>query len=95
MRRPQFIVDRDAADPNSCSRLWTPGCKQVSGRRLKANSRQHLTPEEIAAFVNPKMSVQDSELIIKHLSNCPHCRRLVSEVVLSRTATKDPGADLS
>jgi len=62
----------------------------VSAKRLKRKSQRHISPETIAAFVNAKISSKERELIISHLADCPRCRKLVSKVVLSRAAVKDP-----
>lgn len=62
----------------------------MPGKQLKEEWERHLSPEEIAAFVNEAISTEEREPMIEHLSNCPRCRKLVSDVVRSREAVKDP-----
>jgi len=62
----------------------------VPAKRLKRKPQRHISPEVIAAFVNDKISRKERDPIISHLADCPRCRKLVSKVVLSRAAIKDP-----
>lgn len=62
----------------------------MPGKQLKEELERHISPEKIAAFVNEAISAEEREPIIEHLSNCPRCRKLVSEVVRSQAAVKDP-----
>jgi len=62
----------------------------VPAKRLKRKPQRHISPEAIAAFVNDKIARKERDPIISHLADCPRCRKLVSKVVLSQVAVKDP-----
>ena len=51
---------------------------------------QHITNEDIAAFLCDSVSAEQKELIIFHLSNCDECSSLVAMVMLSFPVVSDP-----
>jgi predicted anti-sigma-YlaC factor YlaD len=51
---------------------------------------QHITDEDVAAFLCNAVSAEQKELIVFHLSNCDECRSLVAKVVLTFPMVSDP-----
>jgi hypothetical protein len=62
----------------------------VALARNSIPSGQHISSEDIAAFVDKKVSARERKAIMLHLVSCDKCRRIVSEVALSQADVKDP-----
>lgn len=70
-----------------------PWPSQISPRKPLSTTytqRQHISEEDIAAFVSNAVSCGERELIISHLADCSECRKLVAAVTLSFSAETDP-----
>jgi Putative zinc-finger len=53
----------------------------------------HIPLEEIAAFLERLVSPRKKKEIIAHLEECPACRTLVAQVILSKPFVQDPNGD--
>jgi anti-sigma factor RsiW len=61
----------------------------VADKRTDQKQFAHLSSEDIAAFVDNRVSIQERENIMAHLANCIACRKLVAQVVSSRKQVRD------
>lgn len=50
---------------------------------------RHISTEDIAAFISSNMSAKARNRVVAHLADCSDCRRLATEVELSRAAVDD------
>jgi len=48
-----------------------------------------MTVEEMAAFVSNNVSSAERNLMLQHLADCDHCRKMVADIVCSQAAVKD------
>jgi hypothetical protein len=62
----------------------------VSAKHEKPIYGQHLSDDDIAAFVDKTILARQRRLMLLHLVNCRKCRKAVSEVVLSQSVVNDP-----
>jgi len=56
-----------------------------SGKR-----RRHLPHEDLAAFLEGRLSPQKKEQVIAHLAECSDCRQLVAGTTMSHKFVSDP-----
>ncbi len=64
--------------------------KSVTMKHGDSTHARHISSEDIAAFVDDKVVSTRRQAIVLHLVRCERCRKIVSEVVLSQSAIKDP-----
>ena len=64
--------------------------KSVRARHGEAAHGQHLSDEDVAAFVDKRVLARQRKAMLLHLVNCEKCRKTVSEVVLSQTVVRSP-----
>lgn len=62
----------------------------MAGGRKEFTHDSHISDEDLAALADHRVSLKERKAIIAHLSHCRRCRKIVSEVMLSRSAVKDP-----
>jgi len=85
------IDARRTVKPIQTGRWETSGdIFQVAAKPPKRKPHEHLTSEEIAAFVNHQIPPAKQGPILKHLADCHDCRQLIGNVMRSRTAVEDP-----
>jgi anti-sigma factor RsiW len=66
--------------------------KTQSRAQKRANKEQpeHVTSEDMAAFVEGCVSAKPLEAITEHLADCPECRKTVARVTASQDGIHNP-----
>ena len=64
--------------------------KSVRTRHGESAHGQHLSDEDVAAFVDSRVLARKRKMILLHLENCDKCRKTVSEVTLSQSVVSNP-----
>jgi hypothetical protein len=64
--------------------------KSVRTRHGESTHGQHLSDEDVAAFVDNRVLARKRRMILLHLVNCEKCRKTVSEVTLSQSVVSNP-----
>jgi hypothetical protein len=64
--------------------------KSVRARHGEATHGQHLSDEDVAAFVDKRVLARQRRVMLLHLVNCEKCRKSVSEVILSQSVVSSP-----
>jgi len=59
-------------------------------KRSGSKPRRHISNEDLAAFLEDRLSPQKKEEIIAHLAECPDCRQLVAGTTMSWKFVRDP-----
>lgn len=58
--------------------------------KRSGKTRRHHPEEDLAAFLEGRLSPQKKEEVITHLAECSDCRQLVAGTAISRKFVGDP-----
>ena|ERR1043165_1571706 len=59
-------------------------------KRVDKEQPEHVTSEDMAAFVEGYVPQKPLEAITEHLADCPTCRKTVARVTASQNAVRNP-----
>jgi hypothetical protein len=85
------VNDRPVAEVANIMSTYAQSLQASQGRRFTSTLQadRHVSLEDIAAFISSNVSPKARNRVVTHLADCRECRRLATEVELSRAAVDD------